>query len=497
MKQKKIILFGGTVLLTGLTTQAKEIKQKQQPNIIFIAIDDLNDWIGCLGVNHQALTPNIDRLASKGMLFTNAFCCAPGSSPSRNALLTGKEPFSTGYYPFYENWDNDKEFLPGYVTLPQYFRENGYYTYASGKIHHNMAGQNPKYGQRDWTENNWTVIRNLPNLRVNPKERVYFDKETNKWESGPILNPIQDHPDYQTALYGINLLKKPYEHPFFIALGFLKPHLPFLAPKKYFDLFNRDSIQFPPIKDDDLDDVPWAGRSNAKIELDNLIRKKRIRKGMIQGYLACTAFIDDMIGNVMNALQKSPYKDNTIIVLWGDNGFHFGEKRSFTKFSLWDESTRIPFIIVDPRMKELHGEKCNRAVSLINVYPTLVEMCGLPKKNDLDGTSLVPLLKNPTIPWERPALTTWGRGNYVLSTEDWRYIRYFDGTEELYNHQNDPNEWTNVADNQLYKNIKEGLKKWFPTKEAKLMPNGILEPIDADKPYLTRFKEIWKLQGMK
>lgn len=497
MQQKKIVLFGSSILLTGLTTYAKEVKQTQQPNVIFIAIDDLNDWIGCLGVNHQALTPNIDRLASQGMLFTNAFCVSPASSPSRNALLTGKEPASTGYYVFYENWNAEKEYLPGYVTLPQYFRENGYDTYASGKIHHNLAGQNPKYGRRDWTEDNWTVIRNLPKLRENQEERVAFDEKTDKWEAAPILNPIEDHPDYQTALYGINTLKRNHNHPFFLALGFMKPHLPFLAPKKYFDLFNRDSIQIPPIKNNDLDDVPWVGRSNAKIELDNIIRKEGIRKGMIQGYLACTAFIDDMIGKVMDELQKSPYRDNTIIVLWGDNGFHFGEKRSFTKFSLWDESTRIPFIIVDPRMKELHGEKCNRAVSLINVYPTLIDMCGLPKKSDLDGTSLVPLLKNPVALWERPALTTWGRGNYVLSTEKWRYIRYFDGSEELYNHQNDPYEWTNVSSDPQYKDIKDGLKKWLPTKEANLKPDGVLEPVDADKPDLTRFKKIWTQEGMK
>ncbi len=462
---------------------------KQKPNVIFIAIDDLNDWVGCLGGHPQAHTPNIDRLATRGILFTNAHCSAPGCSPSRNSLLTGKEPVNTGYYPFYDKWD--KEYLPGYVTLPQYFRENDYTTYASGKIHHNMAGQNPKNGQRDWTENNLSVLRELPELNVDKSERVGFDEVTDKWLAGPTTNPLEDHPDYQTALYGINFLNKNHDKPFFLGLGFIKPHLPFTAPKKYFDLFDRENIQLPKIKDDDLNDIPWAGRSNAKLQNDLIIREKDIRKGMIEGYLACGAFIDDMIGDVMTALEKSPYKENTIIILWSDHGFHHGEKRTFTKFSLWEESTRVPFIIVDPRRNDLPGKKCSAAVSLISIYPTLLEMCDLPAKTGLDGSSLVPLLKNPDAKWEKPALTTWGRGNYALRTDRWRYIRYFDGSEELYDHQNDPDEWTNLAKIPKYAEIKVTFAKYLPAKEEKPQPGGTLNPINADKPDLAEFKKLW------
>lgn len=467
-----------------------DIQAEQKPNVLFIAIDDLNDWVGCLGGHPQAHTPHIDRLATRGILFTNAHTSAPGCSPSRNSLLTGKEPSNTGYYPFYNQWD--ETYLPGLVTLPQYFRQQGYTTYASGKIHHNLIGQNPKYGQRDWSDNNLAVLNKLPKLEIDQNERVGFDEQTGKWMAAPTTNPLVDHDDYQTALYGIKILQKKQVEPFFLAVGFMKPHLPFIAPKKYFDLFDKESIQLPPMKADDLDDIPWAGRSNAKIEIDAIITQQGVRKGMIRGYLAASAFTDDLIGMVVDALERSPYSDNTIIVLWSDHGFHHGEKHSFTKFSLWEESSRVPFIVIDPRMKTLAGKKCNSPVTLINIYPTLLEMCGLPEKEGLDGRSLVPLLKNPKMSWEQPALTTWGRGNYALRSENWRYIRYFDGSEELYNHQNDPNEWTNLAGDPNYQNIKTGLAKWFPTTEAKLQPKGTLDPVNADRPDLEGFKKLWR-----
>jgi len=489
MKIKEILVLSSAVLLTSFNAASQENQSEQKPNVLFIAIDDLNDWVGCLGGHPQAHTPNIDRMAGKGILFTNAHASAPACSPSRNSLLTGKEPTNTGYYPFYDRWD--KKYLPGYVTLPQYFRQNGYTTYASGKIHHGMAGQKPQLGQRDWTENNWAVIKELPKLEVDKNDRVGFDEKTTKYVAAPTVNPLADHNDYQTALFGIETLQKKHDQPFFLAVGFSKPHLPFIAPKKYFDLFDKDNIQLPPIKYDDLDDIPWAGRSNAKIEDDANIREQGIRKGMIRGYLAATAFTDDMIGMVVDALEKSPYRDNTVIVLWSDHGYHHGEKRSFKKFSLWEESTRTPFIIIDPRMKTLAGEKCNSPVSLVHIYPTLVEMCGLPEKNGLDGRSLVPLLQNPETIWEQPALTTWGRGNYALRNENWRYIRYFDGSEELYNHQVDPNEWTNLANDPKYKSIKADLAKWIPKTEAKLQPKGRLHPVSADFPDLEGFKKLW------
>lgn len=495
MKLNEILVLSSTALLTCFNASAKESQSEQKPNVLFIAIDDLNDWVGCLGGHPQAHTPNIDRMAAHGVLFTNAHTSSPGCSPSRNSILTGMEPASTGYYPFYDHWD--KEYLPGYVTLPQYFRQNGYTTYASGKIHHNMAGQDSRYGQRDWTENNLEVLRNLPDLEVDKNQRVGFDEKTTKWIAGPTINALDDHPDYQNALYGINVLGKKHDTPFFLGLGFIKPHLPFTAPQKYFDLFDLDGIQLPPMKEDDLNDIPWAGRSNAKIQHDAVIREKGIRKGLIRGYLACSAFTDDMIGMVVDALEKSAHRDNTIIVLWSDHGFHHGEKRSFTKFSLWEESTRVPFIIIDPRMKSLAGKKCNSPVSLINIYPTLVEMCGLPVKNGLDGRSLVPLLKNPDIIWEQPVLTTWGRGNYALKNVNWRYIRYFDGSEELYNHQNDPNEWTNLTDDTKYKTIKTQMSGYLPKSEAVLHPEGTLAPVNADKPNLDAFKKQWIRLGFE
>jgi len=299
--------------------------------------------------------------------------------------------------------------------------------------------------------------------------------------------------DEKSANFAAEVLGKKHDKPFFLALGFIKPHLPFVAPKKYFDLYS-DPIKPPAIKTDDLADVPWAGRSNAMLRDDLQFRNDKAWEKVRRAYLACISWTDANVGRVLDTLEKSPWRDNTIVVLWSDHGFHLGEKRSFRKFSLWEEVTRVPFLIWDTRHKIMKGRRCDEPVSLIDIYPTLTNMAGLKQPDYVDGVSLVPWLKNPGQAREEPAITTWGRGNYTIRTRNWRYIRYFDGSEELYYHKQDPDEWKNLAGLSEFAAKKEELKKWLPKKEAPLVLSGKAVHFagDADKPELNSIKMTWK-----
>jgi arylsulfatase A-like enzyme len=289
------------------------------------------------------------------------------------------------------------------------------------------------------------------------------------------------------------VLGRLHDKPFFLALGFVKPHIPCVAPKKYFDLY-PDPIKPPAIKADDLADVPWAGRSNAMVRDDFQFRNDKAWEKVRRAYLACISWTDANVGRVLDALEKSPWRDNTIVVLWSDHGFHLGEKRSFRKFSLWEEVTRVPFLIWDTRDEIIKGRRCDEPVSLIDIYPTLTNMAGLKQPDYVDGVSLVPWLKNPSKVREEPAITTWGRGNYTVRTHNWRYIRYFDGSEELYYHKQDPDEWKNLAGLSEFAAKKEELKKWLPKKESPLVLSGkaVHFPGDADKPELDGTKATWQ-----
>ncbi len=473
-------------------TAAKDYSKNKKPNIIFIAIDDMNDWTGFLGGHPQAKTPNMDKLAAKGVNFVNAHCPAPGCSPCRNALLFGIEPFNSGLYPFYDHMKMDEKELDKYTTLPQLFKQNGYNTYGSGKIHHGRQWTYIKDdGKREWTENNEKKLKELPAL-VYDKKAGHVHGNSRKMAFCPTKSPLDDHPDYATVKYGIEILKRKHDKPFFLGLGFVKPHLAFVCPKEYFDM-HAGPISPPAIKSDDLSDVPWPGRAMAKLKDDNRFRKDKSWEKVRRAYLACISWTDANVGRVIDELEQSPWKDNTIVVLWSDHGYHLGEKRSFKKFSLWEEATRIPFIIYDSRNKNNNGT-CKEAVSLIDIYSTLTEMAGVTAPNYIDGESLIPWLTKPDMPRKKPAITSWGRGNYTIRTRDFRYTRYFDGSEELYNNKQDPQEWKNLADDPKFAKNIDDLKKWLPENEAPLVLKGkaLHNVIDADQPELKDFKNSWE-----
>ena len=465
----------------------------RQPNILFIAIDDMNDWVGVLGGHPQAKTPNIDKLASQGVLFTNAHTPAPACSPCRNALLYGMLPHNSGLYPFYDRYKMDPVFFEKHKSLMELFRANGYNTFGAGKIHHSTMNNNSieMFDSLEYTESINSMLNTLPDPVVDSTDGT-GTKTFSKMCARPSLSPIENHIDYNISLFGVDILKRNHEKPFFLALGFIKPHLPFVAPKKYFDMFPREEIKKTPVKEDDLADLPWAARSNAKLNDDYKYRTQDTWEDWIRAYLACNAYTDENVGRVIDALNESQYRENTIVILWSDHGYHFGEKRSHRKFSLWEEATRVPFIILDPK-NQANGKKCAAPVSLIDIYPTLLNFAQIEIPAYSDGTDLKDLLANPGLNHEIPALTTWGRGNYSLRTSKWRYTRYFDGSEELYNHETDQNEWENLAENNQFEQIKNELKKYLPKSEKPLVLQGkaLHNVVDADQPSLDSFKDLW------
>jgi arylsulfatase A-like enzyme len=434
--------------------------ERNRPNVLFIAVDDLNDWVGCLGGHPDTKTPNIDRLAARGVLFTKAYCAAPVCNPSRASLMTGIRPSTSGVY---ENQQPMREssVLKDAVTIPQHFMAHGYTATGGGKIYH---GSFPD--PASWQAYFPSQQQNQPS---NPKPENTpangFPK-TGHFDWSPLDNPDSDMGDFKTVDWVSAELKKNHDKPFFLACGIYKPHLPWYVPQKYFDMFPPDKLTLPQVKDDDLDDVPKIGKWLALRSGDH---KKILQHGAwrkaVQGYLASIAFADAQIGRVVDALDASPYAKNTVVVLWSDHGWSLGEKEHWRKFALWEETTRNVFTITAPGITT-PGSRCDRVVSLLDVYPTLIDICGLSKRISLEGVSLMPLLKDPSAKWDRPAVTTYLRGNHSVRSERWRYIRYNDGGEELYDHSNDPHEWTNLANKPETSKIKTELAKWLPKVDA-------------------------------
>ena len=276
--------------------------------------------------------------------------------------------------------------------------------------------------------------------------------------------------DWQVADWIIGQLDKNHEKPFFLACGFFRPHLPWYVPQEYFDMYPIEKISLPNVKDDDLDDIPEAGWKMAKPEGDHarVIKHDAWRKA-VQGYLASVSFVDDCVGRVVNALDKSPNRDSTIIVLWSDHGWHLGEKLHWRKFALWEEATHNVLMFIAPG-EISPGGRCEVPVNLLDIYPTLIDLCQLTPKKELEGISLVPLLKDPKTKWERPTVTTHGRNNHSVRSQRWRYIRYADGTEELYDHTKDEMEWNNVAGNPEFVSFKQQLAEWLPSKNVEDIP---------------------------
>jgi len=450
----------------------KEIGQNNQPNVLFIALDDLNNWVGCLDGHPDVKTPNIDRLAKRGMLFTNAHCSAPICNPSRTSLLSGVRPSSTGNYYNADHWSRS-EVIKKATPLTSYFSQNGYHTMGGGKIYHGPGI--PQKETKLWDEwaTRFTGFAPGAGENVRRADSVFADGQ------GPhhmflAWGPLNDKEserlaDTKAAEWAAQRLNQDFDKPFFLGVGFHRPHVPLTAPQRFFDMYNAENIQLPPLKMDDLDDLSQAARQAAighfyatEEGCHNAVVQKDVWKELVHSYLASISYADECVGTVLDALENSKYNDNTIVVLWSDNGWSLGERFHWEKWGLWDDGTQVPLIISIPE-KINNASRCDAPVSLIDLYPTLVDLCGLPPNNALEGQSLRPLLLNPEKDWERPALTTLGKNNHSLHSKDWHYIKWSDGTEELYKRTTDVNEWYNLADKPKYTKVKSSFQKWLPT----------------------------------
>lgn len=439
---------------TSLMATPLFVNAQKKPNVLFIAVDDLNDWISCLGGHPDCKTPNIDRLANRGVLFTKAYCSAPACNPSRASLLTGVRPSTSGVYHNSQPW---KPALEDVITMPQFFKENGYHVVGGGKIYHDRYKD---------SETAWDEYLTRTKDPVPPNKPVNGLPNTAHFDWGPVDVEDEDMDDYKVVEWAKDYLKQDHDKPFFLACGLFRPHLPWYVPRKYHEQFPPDKVMLPNVNDDDLDDIPQAGKKMANPGKDhkNVTTANQWRQA-VSGYLASITFADAMIGRLLDGLEQSQYADDTIIVFWGDHGWHLGEKLHWRKFTLWEEATRCPLIISVPRSTE-NGERCNRTVSLLDVYPTLASLCGLEKPDTVEGNDLSPLLNNPNRKWKFPAITTEGRNNHSIRTERWRYIRYADGSEELYDHESDEMEWKNLAEDAQYKNVLQELAAWLPQTNA-------------------------------
>lgn len=459
--------------LSNCSPPQQEIKEK--PNILFLAVDDMNDWAGFLS-EHTGMkihTPNIDRLAASSMIFTNAHTPAPACAPTRAAILSGVHHARSGAQNVYwgdgPKW-REFEALKKVTTLEKFFKNNGYKTLGAGKIYHSQA---PPWSPTSQVEpENWDYYYPSPyishpfQMRA-PEEVIYPEDVDNEnrpggganswWTWGAIPVADEKMADYHVADWGSYQLGQKHDKPFFLAVGMWKPHDPWEVPQKYFDMYPLEDIVLPERKKNDLEDSFDHGRRYImKWVLENNQWEK-----IIQSYAASITFSDAMVGRLLDAFENSEYADNTIVVLWSDHGMHMGEKDNIEKFTLFERSTRVPLLISFPGMTH-KGTRYDQPVSLMDLYPTLVDLAGLEKPAHLDGNSLVPQLKDPSITSD-PVISSYKfksiEGHAVRSMR-YRYIYYPEiNLEELYDHENDPNEWDNIAYKEGNKTIIEEHRK--------------------------------------
>ncbi|MEY4688614.1 MAG: hypothetical protein RIR76_2637 [Verrucomicrobiota bacterium] len=422
-----------------------------RPNVLFIAVDDLRDWIGYFGHNPQSKTPNYDRLSRMGTSFTRAYCASPVCNPSRTALMSGLRPSTSAVY---ENNIDFRPIIPPAKMLTTAFREAGYYVHGAGKIYHEAYRR-----REEWDDY-------LEKERGDPRPPAGRSEGVGGIKFAPLDCRDDELSDWGIADYGIASLQRKHDQPFFLAVGFHKPHMPWNVPRKWFDLFPLESIKLPPYLENDLDDLPPAAVRMAHPETDHVPMQKSDRwKEAIQAYLATIAYCDMNLGRLLDALEQSAYRDNTIICLWGDHGWHLGEKHHWRKFALWEEATKAPFMWVVPGVTK-PNTLCERTVDFMSIFPTLTDLCGIPTPAHNEGVSIRRLLADPKASWDLPALTTYRFNNHTVRSEGWRYIRYANGDEELYDETRDPNEWTNLAAKPEFAARKAELAKSLPKTNA-------------------------------
>jgi arylsulfatase A-like enzyme len=457
--------------------------EQQRPNILFIAIDDQNDWVGHMGGHPLVKTPNLDKLAARGTTFLNAHCQSPLCNPSRTSLLLGRRPSSTGIYGL-SPLPRDLPLLKDVVSLPQHFAAHGYRTYASGKIFH--SGTSAGSGKKATREFQVTVplggVGSLP-----PKKLVGETPMGNNrlvdWGVWPLDRDDTSKGDYKVASWTMEQIKSsPKDQPFFIAAGFFLPHVPCYATQQWFDLYPDDDSVLPKVLDADRDDTPrfsWYLHWSLPEPRLSWLREKNQWRNLVRSYLACTSFVDSQVGRLVTALDDAGLAENTIVVIWSDHGWHLGEKGISGKNTLWDRSTKVPLIFAGPGITA--GQRCTQPVELLDIYPTLIELTGVEKRDDLEGLSLAPQLRDAAARRARPAITTHNQGNHGIRSERWRYIRYADGSEELYDMIADPSEWHNLAANSEHAAVMAEHKKWLPRPEASLAPQSSARILTYDR----------------
>lgn len=422
-----------------------------KPNVLFIAIDDLRDWVGYLG-DKQVKTPNLDKLAARGVYFTRSYCAAPVCNPSRTALMSGLRPGQTGVYENNADWRTTPAAKVPHLT--QVFRANGYSVTGAGKIYHGGYPPPKDY----WDDFAPGGDGESPKGKPGKDDGWGFGN----FQIGPITGGDTAVSDYQIVDYCLKRLAQKHDKPFFLACGIHKPHLPWRVPQKYFDLYPLDKIVLPETKSNELEGVPPAGVKMAKPDGDHkTITDAGKWKECVQAYLATITYCDAQIGRLIDGFDKSEHAKNTIVILWSDHGWHLGEKNHWRKFALWEQATRSPFLCIVPGVTK-PGGVCHRTVDFMSIYPTVCDLCGIKAPEHVQGKSLKPLLADPNAKWDEPAVTTYLFQNHTVRTEKWRYIRYANGDEELYDHDADPKEWKNLAGDPKHADVKKDLAKWFP-----------------------------------
>ena len=460
-RQKKMIL-----LVFCLVLPFRSLFCQEKYNVLFIAIDDLNDYVSLLEDHPGIKTPNLDKFAKEAVTFTRAYTAAPVCNPSRAAVLTGLSPAITGLYDNPDHFQNSEEAMAARL-IPEHFKKNGYRTMWSGKLFHTGREQYFSRPGKQRMEEMWDDSRGhdggygpMP-VKSNIPDSI---RHPPLFDYGPWKGPDKDFPDVVNTDITIDRLNQHYESPFFMTLGIYRPHNPWTAPKRFFDMYPLDEVKVPEVFEDDLDDIPeigkaWAGKP---VSLDTL---KSIDqwKPVVRSYLASVSFMDYNLGRVLEALENSEYGDNTIVVLWADHGFHLGEKEHFAKYALWEKTTHTLLMAKIPGGPEDEGR--DQPVNLLDIYPTLIDYCDLPETpQTLSGRSLRPLIEDPGTWSEKPSITYYINGSIGMRSEKWRYIRYYDGTEELYDSREDPDEWKNLAGKAEYKNVIEDFQKQIPSK---------------------------------
>lgn len=468
-----------------LPTRAASPAKSAAPNVIFFATDDLNDWVGPLNSGIRAKTPNLDRLAARGVTFQNAQASGTFCAPARTALFTGRHPSTTGAYTT-QVYHHDH---PGLRPLQVALQQGGYSTFGTGKLFHHPAGyvdlrgwtefHTRTAGQRatGWPVDSWRHGAPLPT----PVPFSAFTRQmragtdTTFMEYAPLPNEVEkDMADTQQTDWAVSVLKRAHTQPFFLALGLYAPHFPNYAPQKYFDLYPLDEIKLPPIKDGDTDDLPPEIKKfndRRKATIDDKLKELGQTKEVLRAYLASISYADAMLGRVLDALDASAARDNTIVVFWSDQGYHHGEKGHWGKHSLWERTANIPFIWSGPGIAR--GANVNATVSAIDTFPTLVELCGLAPDAGLEGQSLATTLRQPALAKDRDVLLCEvNPGGYVIVNNRWRFIHYADGTEELYDVVKDPNEWDNLAPQESYRTVMAELRRSAPKNFASPGPEA-------------------------